>query len=111
MKKFKCGGCGYIWDGDEAPDTCPKCGAPKEKFQELGQAAADLVERSRHSNALHGRLVALSRDIEAVCKDGIEDALDPGCVKVFEAARAHAYDIMKQAMTEMAIHVGKSKWG
>ena len=24
--------CGYIFEGDEAPDRCPMCGAPKEKF-------------------------------------------------------------------------------
>ena len=35
MKKWKCGGCGYVWDGDEAPERCPKCGAPKEKFELL----------------------------------------------------------------------------
>ena len=111
MSKFKCGGCGYIWDGDEAPDVCPKCGAPKEKFSRLDEAAARLVERSRHTNALHCRLVDLTRRMEAVCNDGIADKLDPGCVDVFTKALAHSYDIMKQAMTEMAIHVPKGKWG
>ena len=111
MKKWKCAGCGFIWDGDEAPEKCPKCGAPKEQFQELDAAAASLVERSRHTNALHARLISLSREIEAVCRDGIEDALDPGCVDVFQKSLAHAYEMMKMAMTEMAIHVGKGKWG
>jgi rubrerythrin len=35
MKKWKCGVCGYIHQGDEPPDHCPICGAPKEKFIEL----------------------------------------------------------------------------
>jgi rubrerythrin len=35
MKKWKCGVCGYIHQGDEPPDSCPVCGAPKEKFIEL----------------------------------------------------------------------------
>jgi rubrerythrin len=35
MKKWKCGVCGYIHQGDEPPDFCPVCGAPKEKFIEL----------------------------------------------------------------------------
>ena len=35
MKKlFKCGVCGFVYEGEEAPDKCPKCGAPKEKFNE-----------------------------------------------------------------------------
>ena len=29
---FKCSVCNYIYEGEEAPDVCPKCGAPKEKF-------------------------------------------------------------------------------
>ncbi|MFW6146523.1 MAG: rubredoxin-like domain-containing protein [Planctomycetota bacterium] len=111
MKKFKCGGCGYIYDGDAAPETCPKCGAAREKFTELDPKAADLVERSRHSNTLHMRLVDLCRQIEFACKDGIDDALDPGCVDVFEKALARSYEIMKLSMTEMAIHMNKGKWG
>ena len=110
MKKWKCV-CGYIHDGDEAPAQCPKCGEPPEKFTLLDDKAANLVERSRHTNALHARLADLGRKIELVCKDGIEDNLDPGCVDVFQKALAHSYEIMKLAMTEMQIHVAKGKWG
>lgn len=35
MKRFVCTVCGYIHEGDEAPDQCPICKAPKEKFREL----------------------------------------------------------------------------
>ena len=35
MKKWKCTVCGYIHTGDQPPDPCPICGAPKEKFVEL----------------------------------------------------------------------------
>ena len=34
MKKFVCSVCGYVHEGDEAPDYCPVCKAPKEKFIE-----------------------------------------------------------------------------
>ena len=34
MKKFVCGICGYVHEGDSAPDNCPICKAPKEKFTE-----------------------------------------------------------------------------
>ena len=111
MKKWKCGGCGFIHDGDSAPGTCPKCGAPKEKFALLDDAAAGLVERSRHTNALHARMVALGREMEGVCKDGIKDNLDPGCVAVFKKAQAYSWEIMKLSMTEMQGHMGKGKWG
>ncbi|MBQ9534957.1 MAG: NADH peroxidase [Clostridia bacterium] len=35
MKKFVCSICGYVHEGDEAPDFCPQCKAPKEKFNEV----------------------------------------------------------------------------
>lgn len=35
MKKWKCTVCGYLHTGDEPPDICPVCGAPKEKFTEV----------------------------------------------------------------------------
>ena len=34
-KKFICTVCGYVHEGDEAPEKCPLCGAPKSKFKEL----------------------------------------------------------------------------
>ena len=109
-KKWKCV-CGYIHDGAEAPSQCPKCGAPREKFTALDDAAARLVERSRHNNALHCRLVSLGREMERLCKDGIADNLDPGCVGVFNKTLAHSYEIMKLSMTEMQSHIAKGKWG
>ena len=36
MKKFSCSVCGYVHEGDSAPDKCPQCGAAKEKFNEMG---------------------------------------------------------------------------
>lgn len=37
MKKFICTVCGYVHEGDSAPDACPVCGAPSEKFIEQKQ--------------------------------------------------------------------------
>ncbi|MBK5240199.1 NADH peroxidase [Clostridium sp.] len=34
MKKFVCTVCGYIHEGDFAPDVCPVCGAKSDKFIE-----------------------------------------------------------------------------
>ena len=40
MKKFVCQVCGYVHTGDEAPEQCPVCKAPKEKFKEVkGEAS------------------------------------------------------------------------
>lgn len=111
MAKFKCLNCGYIYDGDDAPAKCPKCGASKEQFVKLDEEAAAKVERSRHSNCLHMRVVALAREIEDLCGKGIDDNLDPGCVDVFGKSRQMSWQIMKLSMTEMQGHMGKGKWG
>ena len=34
MKKFVCNVCGYVHTGDTAPEFCPICKAPAEKFTE-----------------------------------------------------------------------------
>ena len=110
MKKWKCV-CGYIHDGETVCETCPKCGAGGEVFAALTDTEAQLVERSRHTNMLHTRLIDLARQIERICEDGIEDALDPGCVDVFQKGLAASYQLMKLSMTEQQGHMNKGKWG
>ena len=34
MKKFVCTVCGYVYEGEAAPEKCPQCGAPASKFTE-----------------------------------------------------------------------------
>ena len=34
MKKFVCTVCGYIYEGETAPEKCPVCGVGAEKFKE-----------------------------------------------------------------------------
>jgi len=110
MKKWKCE-CGYIHDGVEPVMRCPKCGAAGEKLILMDHDAANLVERSRKTNSWHCGLVDLGRQLEELCKAGIEDNLDPGCVDVFKKSLAHSYEIMKLSMTEIQGHMAKSKWG
>jgi rubrerythrin len=35
MKKFRCSVCGYVFEGDKAPEKCPVCKAPASKFVEI----------------------------------------------------------------------------
>lgn len=111
MAKWQCEVCGYIFDGNEAPDNCPKCGAPKEKFQKLDDDAAALVERSRFSNNLHMELLTLLERAKEISAKGIEDALDPACVKIFEAMTTFAVDIQQRVKAELKTHMTKNKWG
>ena len=47
MKKFVCSVCGYVHEGESAPEKCPQCKVPAEKFVEqkgeMGWAAEHIV--------------------------------------------------------------------
>jgi rubrerythrin len=45
MKKFICTICGYVYEGEAAPEKCPVCGAPAAKFNEQ---SGELVWADEH---------------------------------------------------------------
>ncbi len=108
---WKCSMCQYVTDAAEAPDICPRCGAPKEKFVKLPDDKANLVKRSRFTNGLHQELHAVLDKVEEISNKGIADNLDPACVKVFEKALRDAKEIKQWIRAEIEVHVTKEKWG
>lgn len=48
MKKFVCTVCGYVHEGDAAPEFCPQCKAPASKFVEQKEDAAELTWATEH---------------------------------------------------------------
>ncbi|GKX67784.1 NADH peroxidase [Inconstantimicrobium mannanitabidum] len=40
MKKFVCTVCGYIYEGEAAPEVCPVCGVGADKFKEQSSELA-----------------------------------------------------------------------
>jgi rubredoxin len=108
---WRCGVCGYIHEGDEAPDKCPKCGAPKEKFAKIENDAAEVIQRSRYTNLLHMTLASLLTDMADIAEDGIEDNLDPNCVRIFVQAKEFSRMLTSSIHAELAGHMKKGKWG
>lgn len=108
---WRCTSCGYIWQGDEAPDACPKCGAQQSKFEEVDAKAADVIDRAKYTNSLHMNLYALLEQIMALAEEGIDDNLDPGCVRIFEEASDQAEILQQSILAEIQSHVKKAKWG
>ena len=47
-KKFICTVCGYVHEGDEAPERCPQCKAPREKFKEVAENGEALQFACEH---------------------------------------------------------------
>lgn len=108
---WKCSVCNYLHEGEGAPEKCPKCGAPQEKFNQLEADKAKLVERSRFSNGLLMDLIGLLEGIEEMSEQGIEDNLDPGCVKLYTEVKEFAAFARQSAKAEIENHMGKGKWG
>ena len=46
MKKWVCTVCGYVYEGENAPEKCPQCGVPASKFKE--QASEGLAWACEH---------------------------------------------------------------
>ena len=111
MQKWKCTVCGFIFDGDAAPEKCPNCGAPKEKFEKLSDEKAQLIERSRLSNALHVKLITLLTEVSEIADKGVKDNLDPRCREIFAQAKDMADLIAQRSRTEIQSHISKGKWG
>ena len=59
MKKWVCSVCGYVHEGDSAPESCPQCKAPASKFVEQGG------ERSWAAEHVVGVAQGVSEDIMA----------------------------------------------
>ncbi|RZD14926.1 MAG: rubredoxin [Candidatus Acidulodesulfobacterium ferriphilum] len=109
--KWKCSVCGYIHDGDSAPDVCPKCGSPKEKFEKIAPDVEQLIDRSRKTNQLHMDLTHILTKIIAISEEGIADNLDPNCLSIFQKAKKAAHELRQMSKAEIVAHISKQKWG
>lgn len=107
---WQCGACSYIWEGEEPPAKCPKCGTVK-KYVELESKAQELIERSRFTNSLHVHLHSLLDQMMDLAEDGIDDNLDPACVKIFQHALDQAEILQQSIKAELQGHMKKGKWG
>lgn len=107
---WKCSVCGYVHQGDEAPDKCPKCGAPKEKFDALSEEDAQKIYNSDRTNDIHMEIIELTMKIEKLASEGIDINLDPPCVAAFEKAVKEVWVIKQRSKAELAGHMGKGKW-
>jgi len=66
MKKFVCTVCGYVYEGDAAPEKCPVCGVGADKFKEQ---SGDMVWASEH---VVGVAQGVSEDIIADLRANFE---------------------------------------
>jgi len=110
MKFYRCEVCGLVLEEGQLEENCPKCGAPKEKFIELDSEASEKHIRSEFTNDLHVQLIHLCEKLEHVAEAGINDNLDPSCVKIFVRTKAYSKLLKQLAKAELAGHITKGKW-
>ena len=73
MKKFICSVCGYMHEGDTAPEKCPQCGAPAEKFQE--QSTGAMAWADQH-------FVGVAKDVDPEIVEGLKMNFMGECTEV-----------------------------
>ncbi|MCC8088501.1 MAG: NADH peroxidase [Rikenellaceae bacterium] len=74
MKKFICTVCGYVHNGDEAPERCPQCNVPSEKFKEVEEGAG-LVWADEHR-------LGVAKDADAEVLEGLKAHFMGECTEV-----------------------------
>lgn len=58
-KEFKCTVCGYVHKGDKAPEKCPVCQAPADKFEEIKPAKKGLNTNSNAYTIIYAAVMVI----------------------------------------------------
>ena len=59
MKKFVCSVCGYVYEGEAAPEFCPLCKAPASKFIEQSEEKTWAAEHTKLCLYFHKRTLVI----------------------------------------------------
>ncbi len=73
MKKFVCSVCGYVHEGDSAPEFCPQCKVPAEKFNE--QKSGEMSWAAEH-------VVGVAKGVSQEIIDGLRANFEGECSEV-----------------------------
>lgn len=72
MKKYTCLICGYTHEGTSAPDECPICHAPQEKFKEV---AGEKEWAAEH-------VVGIAKGVDERILEGLRENFNGECCEV-----------------------------
>ena len=74
MKKFICSVCGYVYEGEAAPESCPQCKAPASKFNEVKETAG-LAWADQH-------VVGVAKGVDPEIIEGLKENFNGECSEV-----------------------------
>lgn len=72
MKKFVCTICGYVYEGEAAPEKCPVCGAAAEKF----------TEQSGEMSWAAEHVVGVAKGVDEKIIEGLRENFQGECTEV-----------------------------
>ena len=72
MKKWVCSVCGYVYEGEAAPEACPVCKAPASKF----------IEQSSEMTWAAEHVVGVAQGVDQEIIDGLRENFTGECTEV-----------------------------
>ena len=73
MAKWVCSVCGYVHEGDTAPEKCPQCGVPAEKF--VKQTEGEMSWAAEH-------VVGVAKGVDPKIIEGLQANFMGECTEV-----------------------------
>lgn len=101
MKKFVCPVCGYVHEGDSAPDKCPQCGVPGSKFI-VQESSDELVFADEHR-------IGIAKGVDPAIVEGLRANFAGECTEVgMYLAMARAAH--REGYPEVGLYYEKAAW-
>ncbi len=72
MNLFICQVCGHL-EFDNAPENCPVCGAPKEKYQQNDNIFKESKENSPEAESKHIPSISIEKECGLIKEEGCTD--------------------------------------
>ena len=74
-KKWICTVCGYVHEGEEAPEFCPQCKQPRSKFKEVVETEGALQFADEHR-------IGVAKGVDAEVLEGLKAHFNGECTEV-----------------------------
>ena len=74
-KKFRCLVCGYIHEGETAPEECPLCHVGAEQFEEIEETEGELTWADEHK-------IGVAKGVDPEILKGLRDHFNGECSEV-----------------------------
>ncbi len=99
MKKFVCSVCGYVHEGDSAPEKCPVCKVPSEKFKEQ---SGEMSWAAEH-------VLGIAKGVDERILQGLREHFEGECCEV-GMYLAMARVAHREGYPEVGMYYEKAAW-